>query len=388
MYYQPIKAFDNVKNVFTEVMEMNHELLGLSISEVIKHIKENQVVLVNIEENYENINVADSFSILLKKRCSELACKNNSPSPNIVRAQAYIEEQYICSNIFSVLQNHFIYLEELEHNIHHEYKNVINVLLYHLGGAYCYKNDKKILTELFQCALYIFLLNRKKYVIEKTTIREGVEHSLHKEIADRCVALQSLIENCTHVEYEIEQDHIILTEESLASIQYEIEKDITIIGGKRFLEYIYKRVLCPCYDIRLDLYCIHRNKAVAGLTYHETPINFLILLALKILKNDNPDTQEDVWAESRYKRIIKMSQNFLLVLQLTSPSVLEETFVTPANLNAYICNNMMFDKMVIPVQYNVTFLLDVLKIFFYSFDEQFVGKNIVLGRIVVLSERY
>lgn len=28
MYYQPIKAFDNVKNVFIEVMEMNHVLLG------------------------------------------------------------------------------------------------------------------------------------------------------------------------------------------------------------------------------------------------------------------------------------------------------------------------------------------------------------------------
>ncbi len=98
----------------------------------------------------------------------------------------------------------------------------------------------------------------------------------------------------------------------------------------------------------MDYYCIHRNKNIAGLAHNEVPVNFLILLALKTLKSVEPGMPVDFLVEERYKRILKMARDFLLVLQLASPSVLEDVYVTPANLNAYICNNMMFDKMVIP----------------------------------------
>ena len=383
MYNQPIKAFDNVKMVFAEVMETNHSLMSLAISDVIKHIKVN----LEIEVDSEDANDIVTVTNLLKRRCNELAHLKDSPNSELIRAQAYINDQYICSDIFSVLMKHYIYLELLKRNVPHYYKNVVYVLINHLGVSCCYKNDKMILSELFQCALYIYLINRKKYEIKRLTAQGNKQHSLDKEITDRCVALQNLMVNCSVVQYEIEQDHIILTEETLVSVQQVIEKEITEIGGIKFLELLHKRELNPYYDKLLDRYCIHRNKNIAGLAHNEVPVNFLILLALKTLKSVEPGMPVDFLVEERYKRILKMARDFLLVLQLASPSVLEDVYVTPANLNAYICNNMMFDKMVIPVQYNVKFLLDVMKYFFYPFDKQFVGKKYTIRTYIHVARK-
>lgn len=101
MYNQPIKAFDNVKMVFAEVMETNHSLMSLAISDVIKHIKvaklfgEYKKLLVGIGNNK------------LRETVYQEAAEIGYTFPNIIVDSAYVSP-YATIGTGCIILNHAV----------------------------------------------------------------------------------------------------------------------------------------------------------------------------------------------------------------------------------------------------------------------------------------
>ena len=373
MFADKMKAFDNVKQIFIEVMEKNIAFLQSSPVDLFDVVKEYINTIRKIDTiEIEKVKTVLQLQNLLEDIGKALAYSTDNVFVTNVRNKILTEDDYICTSMFSTLTKHFIYAERLKHSVGTTYKNIAYVWFYHLGATYCYLNDKTVLSELIQIAIYLYLLRPSVYEINH------FEEEIHKT----CAAINRLKDSCDYVAFTIEQDFLVLDEKTLFFIQAEMEKDIRIIGGKKFLEILLSDKIKPYYDKRLGRYRIHRYKNITSKGFDKTPVKYLVLIALRTLKYEMPLNLDTRFVRQRYERIVNISQDLLLVLELASDTMFEDINVDNSNINTYICNNMLYDKLVIPVQYNVDFLLSVIEILFYPFKSQFSSKGYSLKNYV------
>ena len=364
MFRHTIKAFSDTKRIFIQVLKQYSNAISLTADEAFRYVTQQLTVIPTVNTlRAESVLQLKDF---LREECFALSHYHDEWNARVIKMNAAEKDEFVFSDIFMVLAKHFTYLEKLEKNTPSFYKNVAYVLNVCLSSRYCYNNNEEVLSKLFKNAFFLYILEPEKYSMD----------ILEKEISEKCNALKILLANFSDVEYEIEQDGIELKKKALVSIQQAMEKNIANLGGINFLNMLYKKELKPKYCKKLDRYRIHRVKTVgASIEIGITPVNYLVLTALKTLKFEEPVNADSINNEEKYHHIVKMAQQFLLSLDLGTYSLFEDIVVNETNISAYICNNMLYDKMVILLQYNIDFLLDVIKKLFYSFEDLFVNKD-------------
>ena len=328
--------FDNIKNVFLGSMHDNEDALNLPKADLFERIHID--IGISITVNDERL-----IREILKEKCRTLASFKNENNASIIDIKQNFEGDYFCTSLFIALETHFSHVELLQGKVPTFYKNIFGLLHNFLGNIYYYANEKTVLSQLFKCALYIYLLNPDS-VYNQSLVYERAKI--------RCAAILSL-----DVEYKIVADDVFLSERSLEIIQKNIEDKIRNMDGFVFLEMLQRKLLLPFYNKELDRYRLHRQKSNGiNKVVPETPINFLIQLSFKTLKNSNLKKQQETFAEVSYQDIIKRSQAFLTALNFITDSMYEDIFVDEIGLPKYRFNNMLYEAMVIPEQYNVNFL--------------------------------
>lgn len=347
--------FDNIKNVFLGSMHDNEDALNLPKADLFERIHID--IGISITVNDERL-----IREILKEKCRTLASFKNENNASIIDIKQNFEGDYFCTSLFIALETHFSHVELLQGKVPTFYKNIFGLLHNFLGNIYYYANEKTVLSQLFKCALYIYLLNPDS-VYNQSLVYERAKI--------RCAAILSL-----DVEYKIVADDVFLSERSLEIIQKNIEDKIRNMDGFVFLEMLQRKLLLPFYNKELDRYRLHRQKSNGiNKVVPETPINFLIQLSFKTLKNSNLKKQQETFAEVSYQDIIKRSQAFLTALNFITDSMYEDIFVDEIGLPKYLFNNMLYEAMVIPEQYNVNFLLDVMKAMFYPYRKEHLNVN-------------
>ena len=347
--------FDSIKNVFLKSMHENEDALNLPRADLFERIRTD--IDIDNTENDDRL-----ICEILEEKCRALAGFINKTNASIMEIGQNFSGEYFCSSLFVALETHYSYVELLQGKVPLFYKKIFRLLHNFLGNIYYYPNEKTVLNELFKYALYIYIMNPDSIC----------SHSLVYERAKkRCVAIQSL-----NVDYEIVQDEIYLSERSLETVQKSIEDKIQNMDGFVFLDTLQRKALLPFYNKELDRYRLHRHKTNGiNVVVPETPINFLIQLAFKTLKDSHFKKQQKIVAEVYYQDIIKKSQAFLTALNFTTDSMYEDILVDEIGLPNYLFNNMLYEAMVIPEQYNVNFLIDVMKAMFYPFRKEYLDAN-------------
>ena len=351
MEFEKNKHFDKIKKIFLETMNANGNILELSNGDLLTKIREDFCVAKNSTDVKQIRNI-------LTEKCRNLAGFIDDGYAKQIEIDQHFTGEYFCSSQFIALATHFSYIEYLQGGMPSFYKNIFGVLHNFLGNVCYYDVDSAILKQIFKYALYIFLLNpnaavNRCYICEKAKIR--------------CDAIKRLA-----VDYVIVQDDITFTEETLKTIHKRFEDNIKEMDGFVFLQTLQKRALLPHYEKSMDRYRLHRHKGVGiRADMPETPFNFLIQLAIKTLQFGNYKNTSDVLSEEKYQKIIKDSQDFLTALSLVTNSIFEDIYVDMVGLPKYLFDNMFYEALVIPEQYNTKFLLEVMKSLFYPVKEKY-----------------
>lgn len=169
-----------------------------------------------------------------------------------------------------------------------------------------------------------------------------------------------------------------------------LENKIGNLGGIRTLIALFSKELTTKYHHKLDRYLIHRNKSTMGETSNisRVPYNYLINICGKFL-----DSGLKVYTvkgmDYLYKEIIQLSSSYLTALDLQGYSVFEDMMVDYKNIPEYISNNIVFENIYIPTQYNPDFVLEVLDNLYrpafekanvkeYTFDEYLKVASVIL----------
>lgn len=351
MGYEKSNHFEKIKKIFLDTMNKNKSILDLSNADLRSTILKDIGITTSISD------IKQIRSILVEK-CRNLAGFININSVEQIEIEQKFIGEYFCSSEFIVFTTHFSLIEYLYGNIPPFYKNVFGVLHNFLGNICYYLVDELILQKVFKYALFIFLLNPND-TVNKCLICEKVKR--------RCDAIKRI-----SVDYEIEQDDVNFTKETLETIHKRLEDKIKDIDGFIFLQMLKEKALAPFYEKSLDRYRIHRHKGF-GLRDEvaELPVNYLIQLAIKALKFGNFKKSRNILSEEKYKKIIRESQDFLTALNLVTNSIHEDINVDTIGLPKYLFDNMLYEALVIPEQYNIKFLIDIIKNMFYPFSVAF-----------------
>ncbi|WFA08555.1 hypothetical protein [Tissierella sp. Yu-01] len=225
--------------------------------------------------------------------------------------------------------------------------NILETLWAHLGNGFFFDIKNTDWNRLFEYSIDLYYVNPFLHSIIRDELNVLIK-------ATKYLKKQGII-------FEIIEGKIILTDESHYLIHSKLEKMIESIGGLNTLLEIFNREIEPRYNPKLDRYLIHRNKSTMGETSGivRVPYNYLINICgkfwgygLKVLTAKGID---DI-----YKEIMQLSSYYLIALGLQGSSIFEDMMVDYKNIPEYISNNIIFENLYIPVQYNPNFVLEVL----------------------------
>jgi hypothetical protein len=355
---------DNITDVLNNAIKDNIDNLTLSNEELLKFLSSKYDDFV-----YEEGRPLSYYKHILQERIASYCKKNAKYNSN---DESLGEEEQsnildlenkgdlICSSMLIDLSRHLVFYQKLKNKDLNIAINVTEKLHDFLGNAYYYENNNDVLMELFQLGVYLYLCDKKNANFrgrEINTIIQAIKY----------------LEYYLQIKYEIKQGDIILNDNTELQIHDKLEELISYIGGSTFLKMLYIEELFPTYNKLMDRYLIHRNKTTYSihLPPERIPYNYLIQIGLKHLNlNTYIACLTKTGIRNIYDKIIEISCKYFTVLNLQSYSSYEDLFVKYKDLPAYIAKNMLFEKMLIPEQYKVSFILDILEYLYRPFFEE------------------
>lgn len=341
----------------------------------------------NLKEKYqmESMNSLYKYKDELKKiiiqRIKNIAVyninkENISPEEdNEIRHKEQIEEIVSSALLSDIIKQ--LYLEKrllkVELALH---INIAETLGAHLGNGYYFDVKDTDWDKLFDYAIDLFYINPFSYSIMTRDLNPLIRSTKHLEKMGTT--------------YEIIGGKIVFSDESHLLVHSMLENNICNLGGIRTLIALFNRELMPKYNRKLDRYLIHRNKSTMGETSNimRIPYNYLINICGKFL-NIGLNVYTVKGMDYLYKEIIRLSSSYLTTLDLQGYSVFEDMMVDYKNIPEYISNNIVFENIYIPTQYNPDFVLEVLDNLYrpafeeanvkeYTFDEYLKVASVIL----------
>ncbi|MFA7689182.1 MAG: hypothetical protein WCX96_03755 [Bacilli bacterium] len=254
--------------------------------------------------------------------------------------------------------------------------NIIETLWAHLGNGYYFDVNETDWNKLFDYAIDLFYINPYSHSIMTKDLRPLIRSTKYLE---RMGAT-----------YKISGGKVVFTDETHLLVHSILENKISNLGGIRTLRTLFNKELKPKYNRKLDRYLIHRNKSTMGETSNimRVPYNYLINICGKFL-NTGSNVYTVKGMDYSYNEIIRLASYYLTALDLQGHSVFEDMMVDHKNIPEYISNNIVFENIYIPTQYNPNFVLEVLDNLYrpafketnikeYTFDEYLKVASVIL----------
>lgn len=318
----------------------------------------------------------------IEKKIKNIATYNinedNISEEEVAKIEYYNQEigEIVQSSVFIDISKQ-LYLEK--HLLKNEltlHINIIYTLWAHLGNGYYFDIKDTDWDSLFDYSIDLFYINP---FLQSTVAKDlNVLIRAAKYLKDK------------GIEFNIIEGKVILEDKSHLLVHSLLENMISNAGGLNVLLKLFNEELQPKYNLKLDRYLIHRNKSTTGENSKNirVPYNYLINICGK-----NLDSGLKVFtikgSNDIYKKIIQLSSYYLTVLELQGFSVFEDIIVNYKDIPRYISNNIIFENLYIPVQYNPTYILEILNnlyrsIFYkskykeFTFDEYYKVASVIL----------
>lgn len=360
MFIKKIEAFKDVKKIFLQTMKDYEEILDYGFDDLEEYLRlkgeVDELLTKKIPINIESLNV------FFKEKCKALGTINDS----YISLQA---DEVIESSAFVRLAKHFYLLHELNSEYSLFHIRLFKQLWNFLGNQYEFQVNSNSLEQLFKYGIYLSILKGDLDLPD-----------LDIELVSRCESIKNL-KNIWGINtmYTIEQDDIDLKATTRLQIQKKLDNLIERCGGIEFLDFLMNDYVRPTFDLELDRYKIHRNKTTLLKKIHKyLPVNYLILLGLKHL-NAERSIEEYREKDDLHSIIIGISEDYLNVLNLVSQSLFQDVIVQINNIPKICCDNMLFEKMVIPEQYTKDIIFILIQGMFADYPNYLLERGYTFG---------
>lgn len=372
--------FALMKFALTKIIDENTALFSRDENYILQFLYEKSDLKINFDtenlKQYKGIFV-NSFA----KKCKEIAEYCSKVDIHNIHgiSNMHNKDELFKSGIFSTFIRH-LYLENELLNANNETSiSIITTLFAHLGSLYYFKADSETLEKLFFYSLLLYLSETKCFDHEDVEAKSVVK------------SMKNLL-NIQGLEFEIKHGDVYLDESSEYIVHSEIEKHIKAVGGIEFLRLLFNKEITPKYNKAIDRFMLHRNmeQLLTRINRLRIPYNYLMQMAVKHLCEVKCPLLTEKGRNANYDNAIRISSDYLNVLNLQSYSILSDIFWNYENIPKKLSQNTLFEKMHTPIQYRcdfvVRFMKDVYgplfsnsKIREYSFKEYFNFCNVILN---------
>ncbi|MBN1060201.1 hypothetical protein [Clostridium botulinum] len=246
-----------------------------------------------------------------------------------------------------------LYLENAIENKDNVDKITILITLHaYLGNGYYFKVSVDIFNKLYSLGN---ICPSKYYASfeEQSSIKRVVESALYlKNKGFDFFITESRIE----------------TNENLEKSIFEIlDKKVSIVGGLNFLQKIINKYISCNYIELIDRFIITRSVDDS----RNEPLNLLINLAARHLyTRENNEKNIQIMDE-----IIRIAQAWLDISDIQGESAIEYASMQYNDFPYYLKNEMIFEKMCIPVQYSKKFILKSLDYLIKPWFDKYAKKQ-------------
>jgi hypothetical protein len=261
-------------------------------------------------------------------------------------AQSKVQNgEWFVSDFFHRIIVHMQLLEAIEEMDYSVEMDILEMLVVRLGNGVYYDISK--LKSVMECAENLYLETLKRNRVYKPRLDEGTQLLISAVKDLKKEGIRVLI---VQGEPELEQD----SEELLIS---KLDGMIKKVGGMFVIRQLFEQEIRNRYNRQLDRYLICRNKRSSlGGKQPESriPYQYLLQLSLKHLKGDV--LLREANKKNLYNKIIRLSKDYLEVLQLQGYYVLSEILEPLEDFPYRLSRNLNFEKLCIPRQYHPKYI--------------------------------
>lgn len=375
--------FDRMKSILSDVTEQNKPLLSSEHADVL------QALYTDYEPKSEidlsNINVYTSnFAKFYKQKIINMASYCSEDKENFDRQVVNELERsgkVFGKSIFDVLRKHLFLEMKLKNKNYDLEIRIIQKLCYSIGNTYYFDFNEAYLTELFEYAVKLYLCS-PEFVDTKDV-----------ETASIIKSMKNLL-SIKKFEYAIKCGYIYFSDDAEKEIQFKIEQSISNIGGIEFLRNFFAKEIAPKYNAEIDRFLIHRNvqQISADIKNIKLPYNYLIQLSAKHTDDAKSVLLTESGIKNEYNKAIKISSDYLNVLDLQPYNFYEDLFYDFKNIPVKLSQNILFEKLYTPIQYRPDFTRKFLQDVYAPFFDNSVNfgynyKEYIRFCDCILSER-
>lgn len=357
--------FTLLKTVLFKVIEEKKGLFSSDENVVFQTLYDQYEHKSGIDVNnlscYKNI-FADYFANI----CKSIAKYRSDGSINYATKQIHEAEkagELFRSDVFNALKRQLFLEMKLLNEEHQIAISIITKLAFYMGNSYYFEAKCEILESLFSNAIMLYLSN-------------SICNEPNGEEAKSIITSMKRLLNLHNLKFDIIYGDIYFNDDSEKIIQSKIESLIKNIGGINFLKFLFSHEICPKYNNLIDRFLIHRNKHQVGLNIEKlrVPYNYLIQLAAKHIQDKEVLLLTKNGQKEKYIEAIRISEDYLNVLNLQSYSILGDMVWDYKTIPKKLCQNIYFEKMFTPIQYNPHFVIRFLNEIYFPFFKN--AKNI------------
>lgn len=264
------------------------------------------------------------------------------------------------SHIFTRLARHF-YLEEkvLEKDRENERK-LMQALHWFLCNGYYYKAGSEVMKQL--CRIGI--------VYAEVSEHNSIHNMLPKDTFLNRQIEAALYFKQKGMEVQVKEGEIYVQELPGQSLFELLERKIATVGGNYVLQKVFDDYIGDWYAPRLDRFLISRSVDDTP----NVPLNLLINLAVKHLKPAVYARNSEEFAKE-LEDVFSFAKAWLEISGIQGTSGMEYAMMKLYQFPLYLKNEMIFEKMCLPVQYNKRYILLSLDYLIQPWFDTYSGKG-------------
>ncbi len=264
------------------------------------------------------------------------------------------------SHIFTRLARHF-YLEEkvMERN-KANHRELMQALHWFLCNGYYYKTELETMKQL--CRIGIMYVKGSE---DKSfhNMFQG-DSFLNRQIDAALYFKQK------GMSVQVKEGEIYVQELPGQSLFEILERKVATVGGNYVLQKVFEEYIADWYAPKLDRFLISRSVDDAP----NVPLNLLINLAVKHMKPAVHAKDSEEFTKE-LEDVFSFAKAWLEISGIQGTSGVEYAMMKLYQFPLYLKNEMIFEKMCLPAQYNKRYVLLSLDYLIQPWFDTYSGKN-------------
>lgn len=309
----------------------------------------------------QNITIKENEDII-EEKCSKLALYSYEADVEKGKVTKYEllkmerEGKIFGINLLNRIRRYYYILSQMQNSDCGRQLQLLANLNAHLGSRFYYKAEEDIIEKLLTCGRML----------------PDIPMNMPQARLDRIIESAKFLKNYA-IDPEIEYGEFSCSEADSKKLFDLIEQKIKAIGGNYVLKKVFDEFFNQYIPV-FDRYNILRNSK----DERNEPRNILLNLSIKHLRA-NIGHGDSALIETKIDEVFQLARAWLDVLDIQSESEMEYSMMQVENFPLYFSNEIIFDKLCMPKQYNEKYirllLENLIKPFFDKAEKRYGFKE-------------